>query len=84
MTWLLNERSHGPVVGLCHSVQGTAEDAKGSWDPSKDDYGNRWGWSGQTALGVLMRETYYRYARVHEASGARRDGASAAEAGGDG
>ena len=45
---------------------GTLADKKGSWDPDKDDYGKYWGRAGQTALGALMLQVYYRYESVHE------------------
>lgn len=44
---------------------GTPRQNKGSWDPDTDGYGKQWGRVGQTALGALMLEVYYRYKDVH-------------------
>jgi hypothetical protein len=44
--------------------QGTFEDNKGSWSHESDKYGASWGRVGQTALGALMLEVYYRYKEV--------------------
>lgn len=43
---------------------GTYEENKGSWNPDTDKYGPSWGRVGQTALGALMLEIYYRYEEV--------------------
>jgi len=45
--------------------EGTFKENKGSWNPETDPYGPRWGRVGQTALGALMLEVYYRYYDVH-------------------
>ena len=43
-------------------MDGTYEENKGSWNPDTDKYGPSWGRVGQTALGALTLEVYYRYA----------------------
>ena len=43
---------------------GSPERGLGSWDPREDHYGPQWGRVGQTALGALMLEVYYRYPPV--------------------
>jgi hypothetical protein len=43
---------------------GTYQENKGSWNHDGDKYGGSWGRCGQTALGALMLEVYYRYAEV--------------------
>lgn len=45
---------------------GTVEQNKGSWNPESDEYGNGWGRVGQTAIGALMLEIYYRYEEIHK------------------
>ncbi len=49
---------------------GTVRRFKGSWDPypnrRQSGRGNHWGRVGQTAIGALMLEVYYRYEPVHE------------------
>ncbi len=48
---------------------GTFEQFKGSWDPANGHTfhgGNQWGRVGQTAVGALMLEVYYRYHNVHK------------------
>jgi hypothetical protein len=45
-------------------TEGTYEQNKGSWNHDGDKYGGSWGRVGQTALGALMLEVYYRYAEV--------------------
>jgi len=44
---------------------GSFKDKKGSWNPETDRFGPCWGRVGQTALGALMLEVYYRYYDVH-------------------
>lgn len=44
---------------------GTYKENRGSWNYDSDQYGNRWGRVGQTALGALMLEVYYRYENIH-------------------
>lgn len=44
--------------------EGTFEQNKGSWNPDGDRFGPSWGRVGQTALGALMLEIYYRYKEV--------------------
>ncbi|MBN2712638.1 MAG: terpene cyclase/mutase family protein [Planctomycetes bacterium] len=44
--------------------EGTFEQNKGSWNPEGDSQGEKWGRVGQTALGALMLEVYYRYHEV--------------------
>jgi hypothetical protein len=44
---------------------GTYQENKGSWNFEIDPYGVEWGRVGQTALGALMLEVYYRYEDVH-------------------
>jgi len=45
---------------------GTFRENKGSWNPETDLWGAAWGRVGQTAMGALMFEVYYRYRNVHE------------------
>lgn len=42
-------------------MKGSVLENKGSWDYEGDKYGGSWGRVGQTALGALMLEIYYRY-----------------------
>ena len=48
---------------------GTFKQNKGSWNPDTDTWGACWGRAGQTALGALMLEVYYRYYDVHGRGG---------------
>jgi len=41
--------------------EGTFKENKGSWNFDKETHGKNWGRVGQTALGALMLEVYYRY-----------------------
>lgn len=52
----------GMVSSLCDNQRLDGDD-KGSWDPV-GDYSNYWGRAGQTALGVLCLEVYYRYLKM--------------------
>ncbi len=45
---------------------GTFKQNKGSWNYDTDVWGAAWGRVGQTALGALMLEVYYRYYNVHK------------------
>jgi len=45
---------------------GSFNENKGSWEYDGDKYGSSWGRVGQTALGALMLEVYYRYAEVKQ------------------
>ena len=45
---------------------GTFKENKGSWNPETDTFGGCWGRVGQTAIGALMLEVYYRYHDVHQ------------------
>jgi hypothetical protein len=45
---------------------GTVQQNKGSWNPDTDKYGPSWGRVGQTAIGALMLEIYYRYKEVKQ------------------
>ncbi len=40
---------------------GSYQENKGSWNPDTDQWGSSWSRVGQTALGALMLEIYYRY-----------------------
>jgi hypothetical protein len=44
--------------------EGTVNENKGSWNYDSDKYGPSWGRVGQTALGALMLEVYFRYEEV--------------------
>ena len=46
--------------------QGTFKENNGSWNPESDKYGPSWGRVGQTALGALMLEVYFRYHEVEK------------------
>jgi len=48
---------------------GTVKEHKGSWNYDGDHFGSKWGRVGQTALGALMLEVYYRY---HSSSNKRK------------
>jgi len=54
---------------------GTFAEQKGSWNELTDMYGQQWGRAGQTALGALMLEVYYRYQNPHEPQRRRRGAA---------
>ncbi len=59
-----------PMVETLLTLQrrdGTVEEYKGSWDHEKDHWGKSWSRVGQTALGALMLEVFYRYADAHKA-----------------
>lgn len=43
---------------------GTFEDKKGSWNPEIDPHGKHWGRVGETALGCLILEVYYRFKEI--------------------
>jgi len=45
---------------------GTFKENKGSWNPERDAFGGNWGRVGQTAIGALMLEVYYRYYDCHQ------------------
>jgi hypothetical protein len=45
---------------------GTFEENKGSWNPEGDPHGKSWGRVGETALGALILEVYYRFAEVKQ------------------
>jgi len=45
--------------------EGTFKENKGSWNYDTEHHGKSWGRVGQTALGALMLEVYYRYYDVH-------------------
>jgi len=45
--------------------EGTFKENKGSWNYETEAHGKSWGRVGQTALGALMLEVYYRYYDVH-------------------
>ncbi|MBN2712639.1 MAG: terpene cyclase/mutase family protein [Planctomycetes bacterium] len=44
--------------------EGSFEQNKGSWNPEGDPHGEAWGRVGETAIGALMLEVYYRYHEV--------------------
>jgi len=46
--------------------EGTFAENKGSWNFEADKYGSAWGRVGETALGCLMLEVYYRYESTHK------------------
>ena len=46
--------------------EGTFKENKGSWNFEADPYGKSWGRTGETALGCLMLEVYYRYDSAHK------------------
>jgi len=46
--------------------EGTFAENKGSWNFEADKYGAAWGRVGETALGCLMLEVYYRYESTHK------------------
>jgi len=48
---------------------GSVKEKRGSWNPDTDFHGKCWGRVGQTALGALMLEVYYRYYDMHEQKG---------------
>jgi hypothetical protein len=54
----------GMKKSLCESQCKQGDDT-GSWDP-KGDYSQHWGRVGQTALGALCLEVYYRYQQLHQ------------------
>jgi hypothetical protein len=60
-TWNLPMKE--TVCGLQVKV-GTYKENKGSWNPDGDPYGNRWGRVGETAIGSLLLEIYFRYDQV--------------------
>jgi len=47
-------------------LDGASRQERGSWNPETDAHGKQWGRVGQTALGTLMLEVYYRYQNMHE------------------
>ncbi|MBN2713290.1 MAG: terpene cyclase/mutase family protein [Planctomycetes bacterium] len=61
------KKFNDPMKNTLVSTQvqlGTFEENKGSWNPDTDPWGPAWGRVGQTALGALMLEVYYRYREV--------------------
>jgi hypothetical protein len=54
---------------------GTARENRGSWNHETDPWGSAWGRVGETALGALTLEVWWRYANVHESAGNRKPGA---------
>lgn len=60
-TW--NEPMKNTVCNLQVKV-GTYKENKGSWNYETDPYGKQWGRVGQTAIGCLLAEIYYRYDQV--------------------
>ncbi len=60
---------NGAMKGTLINTQiktGSFQDKKGSWDPEDTISGEAWGRVGQTALGALMLEIYFRYKEVHK------------------
>jgi hypothetical protein len=47
---------------------GKYEENRGSWNPEVDIHGKNWGRVGETALGCLIMEVYYRYKEICETS----------------
>ncbi len=63
------ERWNPAMVKTLLSTQvreGTFKQNKGSWNYDRDFCGAAWGRVGQTAVGALMLEVYYRYHDVHK------------------
>ena len=57
---VFNEPMKTHLLGTQVKV-GTFKEKKGSWNYDGDKFGREWGRVGQTALGALMLEVYYRY-----------------------
>lgn len=59
--WLVyNEKMKALLLGT-QVMTGTVQDKKGSWNYADAAFGESWGRVGETALGSLMLEVYYRY-----------------------